>query len=181
MVETIPDLPVRTARTPTQIQFQLQSLSATCPVVIADGPGGIDDETATLLLVSDVVLLPVRGNIFDLRSTSKAVAKIAHANEMRAHDGRPPLITRVILNHLDRRLKRAKTIRHTVQKLGLPVANTVLRYADSFAEAPQQNTLVTRMQSPKARDAKLDLQHLFVELMTEVIPAPRQFGATAHE
>lgn len=52
-------------------------------VVIVDGPGSLSEVTKAILARCDLVLVPSRDSIIDLRSTGKIIQYIRHAKELR--------------------------------------------------------------------------------------------------
>ena len=56
IAEVEPQITIRTADTPEECLKESQELAESHDFVIADGPGGLDDLSRTLLLIADAAL-----------------------------------------------------------------------------------------------------------------------------
>src|SRR5262249_4456345 len=79
-IEAEPGIAVATADSPDEVAVKGQALQRLNDFVIADGPGGLDDRSRTLLLIGHLAVFPITPSALDLRSVSQAtsVLKTAH-------------------------------------------------------------------------------------------------------
>ena len=154
---------VRVADTPEACVAQARGLLATHDVIVGDGPGGIDEVSRAMLLLSDLALLPITPSILDLRSVQQATGILHYAQQI---NGNRP-VGRLILNKMRTRDTISRELRDAAPGLGVGVAATVLRDLQAYRDAAQQGTIVTRM-GRKGAGASEEIARLF----TELVPLP---------
>lgn len=148
------------AETPEMCVAEARELLATHDVVVGDGPGGIDDVSRAMLLLSDIALLPITPSILDLRSVQQATGILRYAQQINGN--RPE--GRLILNKMKTRDTISRELREASPGLGVGVATAVLRDLQAYRDAAQQGTVVTRM-GRKAVAASEEIVRLFTELV----------------
>lgn len=151
---------IRFADTPEMCVTEARELLATHAVVVGDGPGGIDDVSRAMLLMSDIALLPITPSILDLRSVQQATGILRYAQQISG--GRPE--GRLILNKMKTRDTISRELREAAHGLGVGVANFVLRDLQAYRDAAQQGTVVTRM-GRKGAAAAEEIARLFTEIV----------------
>jgi len=153
---------VRVADTPDACVADARELADTHDFVVGDGPGGIDDVSRTMLLLSDLALLPISPSILDLRSVKQATAILRYAQQI--NGARPT--GRLVLNKMRTRDTISRELIATAPTLGVNVAGVVLRDLQAYRDAAQQGTVVTRM-GRKGAAAREEIERLFDELVPE--------------
>jgi chromosome partitioning protein len=151
---------VRVADTPDACVAEVSDLAATHDFVVGDGPGGIDDVSRTMLLLSDLALLPISPSILDLRSVKQATAILRYAQQI--NSTRPA--GRLVLNKMRTRDTISRELMTTAPTLGVGVAGVVLRDLQAYRDAAQQGTAVTRM-GRKGAAAREEIERLFNEIV----------------
>lgn len=162
VTEAEPKITVRTADTPEQCLSEAVELSESHDLLVADGPGGLDDLSRTLLLLADLALFPITPSILDLRSVQGATSILRFAQQI--NGGRPE--GRLILNKMKTRETISRELKSAAHTLGLTVARQVVRDLQAFRDAAQQGTTVTRA-GRKAAQGSADIQNLMTELLGE--------------
>ena len=71
--------------------------------IIADGPGGANEITRTLLLLSDLAVFPCKASMLEVLALKEATEALVHARQIRK--GEPPAA--VIITMIDERYKLA--------------------------------------------------------------------------
>lgn len=160
VTEAEPKITVRTADTPEQCLSEAVELSQSHDFLVADGPGGLDDLSRTLLLLADLALFPITPSILDLRSVQGATSILRFAQQI--NGGRPE--GRLILNKMKTRETISRELKSAAHTLGLTVAKQVVRDLQAFRDAAQQGTTVTRVGS-KAAHGAADIHNLMTELL----------------
>ncbi|BBO34184.1 hypothetical protein PLANPX_3796 [Lacipirellula parvula] len=160
--EVEPQITARTAGTPEDVLSEAQSLAESHDFVIADGPGGLNDSSRTLLILADLAIFPISPSILDLRSVAEATQALKYAQSI--NGGK--VQGRLVLNRMRTRDKISREMAEAAPSLGLQVTKSHIRDLQPYRDAAQQGTVVTRM-GYKAKEAAAELTQLFVELMTD--------------
>jgi len=156
-----PDVTVRTANNPKQIQRELVALEAEHDFVIGDGPGGTEPVSVALLLKADLALLPIMAAPLDLWSVATTARELVEEIQKVRKQG---LVLRLIINGVDNRTTISKQIKDATAAIGLPTAKAEVRRLTALTDAPTHNTVVTRKWI-KGYSARKDLNRLFRELL----------------
>lgn len=164
VAEAEPKITVRTADTPEECLSEAQELAQNHDFVVADGPGGLDDLSRTLLLLADLALFPITPSILDLRSVQGATSILRFAQQI--NGGRPD--GRLILNKMKSRETISRELKGAASTLGLAVTENVVRDLQAYRDAAQQGSVVTRM-GTRAAQATGDIDGVFKELLADHI------------
>src|SRR5437870_355770 len=70
--EAEPKITVETADSPEEVAAKALALRPLNDFLVADGPGGLDDRSRTLLILADLAVFPITPSALDLRSVSQA-------------------------------------------------------------------------------------------------------------
>lgn len=166
IAEAEPKITIAVADTPDECLVQARGLSESHDFVVADGAAGIDDLSRTLLILSDLALLPISPSILDLRSVQQATSILRFAQQI--NHGKPE--GRLLLNKMRTRETISRELRTAAAGLGIAVAETVIRDLQAYRDAAQQATTVTRM-TRRADQAASEVHRLFDELLHKTIAA----------
>jgi chromosome partitioning protein len=160
VAEAEPKIAVAVADTPESCLSAAQELDKSCDFIVGDGPGGLDDLSRTLLILSHLAIFPISPSILDLRSVSQATGILRFAQGI--NGGRPD--GRLVLNKMRTRDTISRELRDAAPTLGLTVANHVVRDLQVYRDAAQQGTVVSRL-GRKGRQAAAEIDALFSELV----------------
>lgn len=155
---------ITVADTPEECLSTAQELAQSHDFVVADGPGGLDDLSRTLLLLADLALFPITPSILDLRSVQGATSILRFAQQI--NGGRPE--GRLILNKMKSRETISRELKGAAHTLGLAVADSVVRDLQAYRDAAQQGSVVTRM-GGRAAQAAGDIEAVMQELLADHI------------
>jgi chromosome partitioning protein len=171
IVEAEPNITVVTTASPDACVAVIQELRANHDVIVCDAPGGINDVSRTMLLMSDLALFPITPSILDLRSVSQATEVLRYAQAI--NGGRP--VGRLLLNKMRKRDTISRDLETAAPELGLSVARTTVRDLQAYREAAQQATVVTRM-GLRGREAAAEVTSLCQELLdvAQRVAGPRR-------
>ncbi|MFO0941544.1 MAG: ParA family protein [Pirellulales bacterium] len=160
IVEADARIEVRTANTPEECLSEARGLSVSNDLIVADGPAGLDDLSRTLLILSDIAILPLTPSILDLRSVKQATDVLKFAQGI--NRGKPE--GRIVLNKMKTRDSISKELKSAAQTLGVTVANTVIRDLQAYRDAAGQATCVSRL-GKRAKAASDEIDALFREIL----------------
>lgn len=161
--EAEPKITVRTATSAEECALNAQELLLSHDFLIGDAPGGLEDLSRTLLILSHLAVFPISPSILDVRSVLSATEVLRYAQTIRA--GLPKGV--LVLNKMKSRGRISRQLRKEAPKLGLQVASGVIRNLEIYCDAPQQGTVVTRL-SKKVPAASKELHALFLELLDDL-------------
>lgn len=164
VAEAEPKITIRVCDSPESCLRAALELARSHAFVVGDGPGGLDDLSRTLLLKSDLALLPISPSILDLRSVQQATTILHYAQDI--NEGKPE--GKLILNKMRTRDTISRELKTAAPGLGVSVAGTLIRDLQAYRDAVQQGTVVTRM-GRKGAKANDELQQLFAELVPQAI------------
>jgi len=154
-------LPYQVISDPDTLFESLPQLAQKYDVVVVDGPGSLSEVTKAILARCDLVLVPSRDSIIDIRSTGKILQFIRHAKELRG--GMPKAA--IFLNAVD---KGTVLLREAQDALGdgtVPLLQTVVYDRHCIKDAPGQGSTVFQMRGKPAKEAAANYEELFIEAL----------------
>lgn len=155
------DLDYETLIDPEQLFENLPKFANEYDVVIVDGPGSLSEVTKAILARCDLVLVPSRDSIIDLRSTGKVLQYIKHAQELRG--GHP--IAALYLNAVSKNTVLLREAQDALSDATTPLLNSVIYDRQCVKDAPGQGTTVFRMKGRPAKESARNFESLFEEVM----------------
>ncbi len=156
-----PGITVRRATTPAEAKARLNELALTHEYVIADGPKGKDKQNIAVLLHADAVVVPLQPSGLDFITTLNETTKVILAARKK-RSGEPKFV-RVVINRIDRRTKRSRSIDNALKKTTrFAVANTMIGNFAAIADGFDQR-VATRMTGTQACR---ELEALYAELLS---------------
>lgn len=170
MTEAEAGITIANATDPDECLEKAQQLIESHDIVIGDGPGGLDDLSRTLLLLSDLAVFPISPSILDLRSVSQATTILRYAQGI--NNGRPE--GRLVLNKVRTRDTISRELRAAAPNLGVEVTDAAIRDLQAFRDSAQQGTVVSRMRR-KGAGAASDIEALCSELL-EIVEKKGSLG-----
>lgn len=157
-----------------EILINPESLFETLPkfaekydAVIVDGPGSLSEVTKAILARCDLVLVPSRDSMIDLRSTGKIIQYIRHAKELRG--GLPKAA--MYLNAVSKGTVLLREAKDALDDGVIPLLDTAIYDRQCIKDAPGQGSSVFRMRTKPAQEASKNYEALFTEAM-EFFNAP---------
>jgi chromosome partitioning protein len=160
IAEVEPKITVETADSPEACLFIYQEMRPVYDFVIADGPGGLDDISRSLLIMADLAIVPISPSILDLRSVTQATSLLRFAQGI--NGGKPE--GRLVLNRMRTRDTISRELRTAAPDLGLQVTEHSVRDLQAYRDAAQQGNVVGRM-GRKTKHAAAEMDALFQELL----------------
>ncbi len=162
IAEAEPGIAVRVADTPEECLQQVTELRQNHDLIVGDGPAGLDEISRTLMILSDLAILPITPSLLDLRSVQQASEVLRFAQEI--NGGRPA--GRIVLNKMRTRDAISRELKTAAPTLGVDVAETVIRDLQAYRDAAGQGNCVTRL-GKKTQNAAQEVDSLCRELLGE--------------
>lgn len=160
IAEAEPGIEIRTADTPEECLQHVTELRQSHDLIVGDGPAGLDEISRTLLILSDVAILPLTPSLLDLRSVQQASEVLRFAQGI--NGGRPE--GRIVLNKMRTRDAISRELKTAAPTLGVQVAETVIRDLQAYRDAAGQGNVVTRL-GKKQTHAGQEIDALCRELL----------------
>ena len=138
---------VETANTQHELINQVQRLATDHAHIILDAPPRVAEITRTILMLTDLLLIPLGASAAEIWATSDLIDTLTE-------DGaeRRDLETRIIWNRYRRFTRSAKTLRRAVgRELPIKALRTTLGYRVSYSDALEAGLAVTEWSDRKAR------------------------------
>ena len=138
--EASPHLSVFRLQTPDDVLEQVPVLRQRFDHLAVDGPAGLTEVTRSILLVTDLALLPCGPSVLDLRAANDAIRVVKQAQSIRHGPPRAMLVP----NKIQVRYRLSRELLETARSLEVPCA-CGLRLRQAYAEAAGQGTVVWRL------------------------------------
>ncbi len=160
IAEAEPGIAIRTADTAEECLQQVTALRQKADLIVGDGPAGLDEISRTLLILSDLAILPLTPSLLDLRSVQQASEVLRFAQGI--NGGKPA--GRIVLNKMRTRDAISRELKTAAPNLGVDVAETLIRDLQAYRDAAGQGNCVTRL-GRKSHNAAQEVDALFRELL----------------
>lgn len=172
ILQAEPAIPVRTAESLDEIGSARQELSSLVDLLVLDTPGNARSDMAqAATIIADIVLIPLQPSKADLREVKNALAYVKLGQSI--SDGRKPRPTIVITMTAKGDLQ-TKQLRRDLAAIDLAVATAEVRRLNALRDG--FGTSITRLVTPRTREAAEDLEVLFAEVLTVPLEALRAQG-----
>lgn len=162
--EAAPHVKALCLRDPDEIINELPLLANDTDFVVADGPGSLAETSRALLLVADSAFVPCKASMLEIRALDAATKVLRQAQKIRS--GMPK--AKIVLSMVGKNYRLTQDMREAAAVLKLPIASTFMTLRQIYADAPGQASVVWNLGS-RAREAALEVDRLFRELMPEAV------------
>lgn len=163
-----PNITIRTTSDSDAIQLARDELLATHDFIVADAPGEEGEAANAVTMLADLAILPLQPTKPDVRALKDALKTIRLAHAV-TQGKRPDTV--LVLNCVRKKSLRTSVLRKQLMSLGFRVAENEVRRLDALADSC--DSAVTREKTPKAREAALDVDALFIELLAKSLITKR--------
>ena len=153
-------------RDPDELIERIDSIVDAVELTVADGPAGLSEVTASLIMASDLVLLPCAPSILDLRALQDALKVVRHAQKLR----KGPPHGCLIPNKLKANTRLSRELLEATGGMGIPHLEG-MRLRQAYADAASRGTVVWRI--PRTEDAAQE----FFALYNQICQHERQIVA----
>lgn len=163
-----PKITVRATSDSDKIRLARDELMAEHDFVIADAPGEEGEAANAVTMLADLAVLPLQPTKPDVRALKDALKTIRLAHAV-TQGIRPETI--LVLNCVRKKSLRTSVLRKQLHSLGFRVAENEVRRLDALADSC--DSAVTRETTAKSKEATLDIDALFSELLADRLTARR--------
>jgi len=148
---------VYSLKTADEVLEQMPRIITDYDLVVADGPAGLSEVTRSLLLVSDLALLPCNPSGLDLEAVRDAIRAVRQAQKIRNGPPRAFLVP----NRIEPNQLLSRELLDAAGSLGLPQLPAIRKRA-ALADCYGQGTVVWRM--PGTADIKEEFSKFFTQV-----------------
>ena len=163
-----PQITVHATSDSDAIQKARDELLARHEFVIADAPGEEGEAANAVTMLADIAILPLQPTKPDVRALKDALKTIRLAHAI-TQGKRPETI--LVLNCVRKKSLRTSALRKQLHALDFHVAQSEVRRLDALADSC--DSAVTRVNTPKSKEAAADIEALFAELLGERLTTKR--------
>ena len=142
---------------PDAIRRDVRMLKEDYEFIVIDTPPESNQMTQSLMVVSDLVLIPVNPSYYDVWAMVQIqndVLKVIAATEDR-------LQARIVLNQRDDRQKLSGEAKEAIAQLEIPVAKTTIGQRAAWRKCKEGLSVIEK----KQQMARLELEHLVDEIL----------------
>jgi chromosome partitioning protein len=165
--EAAPQVKALCLRDPDDIINELPMLAQDTDYVVADGPGSLAETSRALLLVADSAVVPCKASMLEIRALDAATKVLRQAQKIRA--GMPK--AKIVLSMVGKNYRLTQDMQEAAALLKLPITPTFMTLRQIYADAPGQAAVVWQL-GARAREAAIEVDRLFHELMPEAVAKP---------
>ncbi len=160
-LESLQDpLPWKVAQTSDQLLALIPALATQYELLVIDGPAGLSEATKTILLQTDLAVIPCQPTGVDLRSAADAIRLIQQVQLIRA--GVPKAA--VFLSRAVKGTRLKDEARDQLNSLGVPILKTVIHQRQAVADTFGQAATVWELLGKASLEAAEEFEALFAEI-----------------
>lgn len=163
--ETQPPFPVVGMPTPT-LHRDLPPIARDYGIVLIDGAPRVNELGRSVVMASDVVLIPVQPSPYDVWASQDVASLIREA-----HIYRPHLRTLFVINRKIMNTAIGRDVGEALAEFGFPICEVALHQRVVYAESAAVGLAV--IERPKATDAASEMRRLAAAVIAE----PKQVAA----
>lgn len=128
------------------LRKNIKQLNEDYDLVIIDGTPSINRLVATILVVGDIVLIPIRPSGLDIWATEKFMEKYELAKA-----SKEDLKAYFMLNMYDERTSMSKESKEVLAEMNIPILKTTIKTRVAYPEATASGLGVYEYSDPKAK------------------------------
>lgn len=130
---------------PDALRNNINPIKANCDIVIIDGTPALAELTGTIMLVSDLVLLPIRSSAFDYWTfQDDFLPTLKNVRSLK------PVDCRIILNAVRKRSVIGREVLDALEQYDIPIMHRKIGLRTVFENSPKYGLGVTEMDNPEA-------------------------------
>ena len=145
---------------PGALRNNIKEISNSCDIAIIDGTPALEKLTGTIMMVSDLVILPLRASDYDVWAFDKHfLPKLEDIRSIRED-----LDCRILRNAVKENEIIDREVQEILQDYDLVTMETTIGDRTIFKRTPRTGMGVTEIQDPQAVKARHDIQSLAKEI-----------------
>jgi chromosome partitioning protein len=158
--DDLPGLTTVSLTSSQALQKNVQRLYHDCDILIIDGTPALSELTTTIILLSNIVIIPVLSSPLDIWATDIFLDKFNQAKMLK-----PDIKAFFLLNQFDPRTNLAQDAAEVIKENKIPLFNTVLHNRVAYRESLTLGKGVLEFRDEKARS---EIQSLIREIEKEI-------------
>ena len=159
--EGYPDISSVTISDPKALRKNINQVQSDYEIVIVDGTPALSELTSTIILISDLLLVPIKPGVLDLWATEKFVEKYEQALVLKQN-----IKARFLLNQVDPRTKMSHEVHDVLKDFGIEAMKTQINNRIAYSESIISGLGVYEFKDEKAKDEMVKLANETLELLT---------------
>lgn len=145
--ENLPTITIAGLADPEALRKNINQYLIQSDFVIIDGTPALEHLTGTIMMVSDLILLPLKSSTWDVWAfVDKFLPKLNDAKSLR-----PDLDCRILRNAVNSRKKISREVFKLLEDHELPIMDTAIGDRTVYEVAPMHGKGITEMEDLKAK------------------------------
>jgi chromosome partitioning protein len=146
------------------LRNNINPINASCDIVIIDGTPALAELTGTIMLVSDLVLLPIRSSTFDYWAFNEQfLPTLKNVRSLKEID------CRIVLNAVRKRSVIGREVLDALEQYDIPIMNRKIGLRTVFENSPKYGLGVGECDDNEAKFEIKMLQKAVHEILTTKI------------
>jgi chromosome partitioning protein len=159
--EDYPDVPAVSISDPRALRKNINQIQKDYEMVIVDGTPALSELASTIILISDLLLIPIKPGVLDLWATEKFIEKYEQALVLKQN-----INARFLLNQVDSRTKISHEVYDILKDFGIQAMKTQINNRIAYSEAIISGLGVYEFKDLKAKDETINLANETIEVLT---------------
>lgn len=159
--EDYPDVPAVSISDPRALRKNINQIQEDYEMVIVDGTPALSELASTIILISDLLLIPIKPGVLDLWATEKFIEKYEQALVLKQN-----INARFLLNQVDSRTKISHEVYDILKDFGIEAMKTQINNRIAYSEAIISGLGVYEFKDLKAKDETINLANETIEVLT---------------
>lgn len=144
--EDLPPITTVSLTSPQAMQKNVKQLYNDCDILVIDGTPALSELTSTIILLSDIVIIPILSSPLDIWATNIFLDKFNQAKILK-----PEIKAYFLLNQLDPRTNMAQDAIEVIKAQEIPSFKTYLHNRVAYKESLTEGKGVLEYRDPKAK------------------------------
>jgi chromosome partitioning protein len=158
--EELPSITVVSLSDSNALRKNIMQLHKNADIIVIDGTPSLSEIASTIVLVSDLVLIPVKCGALDIWATEKFLEKYADAKLMKEN-----INAYFVVNQYVPRNKLSEEVIDVLKGFELPVLESTLHNRVAYAECVAEGFGVYEYRDVKAKEEIVKLTNEVLELL----------------
>lgn len=159
--EDYPEVPAVSISDPRALRKNINQIQKDYEMVIVDGTPALSELASTIILISDLLLIPIKPGVLDLWATEKFIEKYEQALVLKQN-----INARFLLNQVDSRTKISHEVYDVLKDFGIEAMKTQINNRIAYSEAIISGLGVYEFKDLKAKDETINLANETIEVLT---------------
>jgi len=156
--ESLPSILVVGCHEYKALKKTVEKLRTDYDFILMDGTPNLGEMSSMIMMISDLLIIPVKAGANDYRAMSGFLKWLEQANGFRSEDVK----SCVVLNEYNDKISTTKAIRESLKDYNIPILETGIRTRVAYIDSTMNGSGVLEQSDPKA---KLEIEALTNEVL----------------